>query len=569
MISITIIEITHDIQITGSLAMLSRMKCIAPVLLVVFLTIAPFGFADVQDEPDQVTSFSGEIEVILVEIDVRVRDRDGRPVSGLGIEEFEVLENGQSVPIASFFEVRPNEQDALASAIPTAPVVVAGPATSRLVVVVDDDSIHPVRRNRSLDDLTQFISEELPQDTIVTVIRLARGVDVVVDGSADLATIKRALDELRQRSGGSPLAEADYRSVVRDIRDAERFREAVSYARRYAGERRQVAQATLSALDSVVASLAGVGQRTVLLYVGEGFPVEPGIEAFRLVQELYPEDQVMVETAQYVLHDRLAALIDHANSAGVTISTYDARGLDMGMSAGADGDVASSTLDGLALDSALRQSRQASLRGLSFRTGGEFSASNNLDRLLDTTRDDLTAFYSIGFHSSSSGESARRIEVLLDRPGTGVRFRSSFSERSTAQRRVDQTLAAVYMPPRDNDFLISVVPGEAKPLRKSRYLLPVDVIIPVDALTAVPTVDGFGAQAELLFVSADVKGAVSEVHRVELTPEIPSEIKGDRIPVIRYSATLKLTKGQHRIAVTVSDLVGGGSSSLAGQVVVP
>ena len=48
-------------------------------------------------------SFFAPVDVPLVSIEVFVHDRDGRPVPGLAIEDFEVFEDGNPVAISHFY----------------------------------------------------------------------------------------------------------------------------------------------------------------------------------------------------------------------------------------------------------------------------------------------------------------------------------------------------------------------------------------------------------------------------------------------------------------------------------
>src|SRR5437764_15438931 len=60
------------------------------------------------------------IEVRVVNVDVVVRDRAGKPVTGLTKADFEIFENGQKREITNLYEVR-------------APAPAALPATATLV----------------------------------------------------------------------------------------------------------------------------------------------------------------------------------------------------------------------------------------------------------------------------------------------------------------------------------------------------------------------------------------------------------------------------------------------------
>jgi len=60
-------------------------------------------------------SFSGSVQVSIVNVDVYVTDRDGNPVTGLTAGDFEVFDDGEPVEVSNFYAVENGR--------PTAPAV--------------------------------------------------------------------------------------------------------------------------------------------------------------------------------------------------------------------------------------------------------------------------------------------------------------------------------------------------------------------------------------------------------------------------------------------------------------
>jgi hypothetical protein len=50
-------------------------------------------------------SFLDEVEVTVVNVDVFVRDRAGRPVGGLAASDFRVTQDGLEMPLSNFAEL--------------------------------------------------------------------------------------------------------------------------------------------------------------------------------------------------------------------------------------------------------------------------------------------------------------------------------------------------------------------------------------------------------------------------------------------------------------------------------
>jgi len=119
------------------------------------------------------------IEVRVVNVDVVVRDRAGKPVTGLTKADFEIYENGQKREITNLYEVRapaahaaPSAQPAMASepsAAPAQPVAEVRPRN--IVMFVDNYSLTPFRRTKVLQSLEKFTDENLrPQDHAMLVL---------------------------------------------------------------------------------------------------------------------------------------------------------------------------------------------------------------------------------------------------------------------------------------------------------------------------------------------------------------------------------------------------------------
>jgi VWFA-related protein len=120
------------------------------------------------------------IEVRVVNVDVVVRDRAGKPVTGLTKADFEIYENGQKREITNLSEVRAAAgpaQPSTKSASPQPselPPAAEQPIEIRprnIVMFVDNYSLQPFRRDKVLQSLRKFIDERLtPHDRVMLVL---------------------------------------------------------------------------------------------------------------------------------------------------------------------------------------------------------------------------------------------------------------------------------------------------------------------------------------------------------------------------------------------------------------
>src|SRR5688500_490624 len=81
------------------------------------------------------------IEVRVVNVDVVVTDRDGKPVTGLTAKDFEVLEDKGPQTITNFYEVR-NGSAAEVATPDAAPVA----RPRHFILFVDNRAMHPALR---------------------------------------------------------------------------------------------------------------------------------------------------------------------------------------------------------------------------------------------------------------------------------------------------------------------------------------------------------------------------------------------------------------------------------------
>jgi hypothetical protein len=125
-----------------------------PLLAALALTA---GLAADDDQAPASDLFVDHVTVEVVNVDVTVTDRDGRPITGLSADDFVVLENGEERPISNFFAFRSGEMRLLDEA-PAAdfpePVM-----RRRMALLFDNNSLEKRDRARAIDELERFVLE--------------------------------------------------------------------------------------------------------------------------------------------------------------------------------------------------------------------------------------------------------------------------------------------------------------------------------------------------------------------------------------------------------------------------
>jgi len=142
------------------------------------------------------------IEVRVVNVDVIVRDRAGKPVTGLTKADFEIFENGQKREITNLYEVRAPTPAATATTAtepaPAAPAATPAEVRPRnIVMLVDNYSLEPFRRDQVLQSLDKFVEQLGPRDQIMLVL-CTQKTTVVTPFTHDRNAIRAGVETIKK-----------------------------------------------------------------------------------------------------------------------------------------------------------------------------------------------------------------------------------------------------------------------------------------------------------------------------------------------------------------------------------
>jgi VWFA-related protein len=144
-------------------------------------------------------TYSEQIEVRVVEVEVTVRDRDGLPVTGLGKSDFRLLVDGRPVAIEYFSEFRPQpspEADGPStagddSAVQALPV--------NVLIYIDEEYSLEIDLERVLAGLERQLAELRPQDRVAIVAWDGHRVEKLLDWTAPGEAVSAQLAAARAR----------------------------------------------------------------------------------------------------------------------------------------------------------------------------------------------------------------------------------------------------------------------------------------------------------------------------------------------------------------------------------
>jgi len=547
-----------------------RQPATSRICLLASLLTTPALVSPAQDTPSG--TFGGSVEVRVVNVEAVVTDRAGNRVSGLGPEAFRLLVDGVPMPIAYFSEVR----DGVLATAPDAESAPSPPpalsastssdaaGTSYLVFV---DEYFPLQsdRNRAISQLEDLVGRLGPRDTMAVVAFAGKGVVKLTDWTASRDTLRTVLAEAKQRPTGGYLRRFERQDTEDEV-------ELKNYVKRL----KEQTEAAVAAATSSLRVVRPPEGRKVMLLLSGGWPLDPAY--------LLPASEYRYAERRNLVggHELMRPLTDTANLLGYTVYPFDLPGLvgsldgeasEFGFDfeqatalrlrplAGGDGlDAASPTGEADPEDVSLRVDPppvrsdqreledQYTLRHLAQETGGVPMVNTTLEVAFDDTR----TFYWLGFTPSVKGDDARH-EIRLETvdPELQVRSRQSFVDYSVGTQTTMRVETALLSGGAEGAGSLGVTVGAVERADRRTVLVPIQVTIATDEVTAVQTADGYRIELELRAAAIDEWGRPSEI------PVIPVVFTSPRPPApggyATYTTTIRLRRGDNDLLVTVYD----------------
>jgi VWFA-related protein len=429
------------------------------------------------DEEDEVV----RITTNLVQLDAVVTDGEGRHVTDLGPEDFEVLEDGRPQPITNFSFIKtgepapasppPSASGSKVVGVPLPPARLRREQVRRtLALVVDDLRMSFLSLQDTRDALKKFVDEQLRPGDLAAVIRTSSGVGSLEQFTSDKRQLYAAIERLRWYPSQTNTAET-VEPITNDTR-AFSFSDKAGVAEGAGTEAQKEALRRSNAAAELRQSRERSAQRDVVFTSGtlgavnfilRGLRGMPGRKSLVLFADGIGFNQ-RSSTDNSRVFDLLRRLADFANRSSVVFYTIDSRGLFDPSALTAFDDVGATSMDsGVAAQRANRRDdfirSQDGMAFLPEQTGGFFVQGTGLKNALARVVEDQKGFYLIGYRPGDSTfkpvegrEQFHDIKVRVKRAGLRVRSRLGFygtaeeSKSAGPRTREDRLLAALTSP---------------------------------------------------------------------------------------------------------------------------
>jgi VWFA-related protein len=358
--------------------------------------------------------------VSLVEIDVQITGRDGKPVKGLKQEQFSITEDGKLQKISTF-EYSDIEQIETAGNSDTAPITVPLGSVStpeeiktvvrdhRMIVLFFDlTSLQAEDLLRSTRAAQKYLQEQMTPADLVGIVAFGNTLKVVANFTNDRELLKQSIDALVP----------GHEAALAQLADA---------------------------------ATAANGEAAITEDTGAAFTADDtdfnvfntdrklaAVEALCEVLENVPGKKSIVQFTSGVTQtgeenrSELIAATNAANRSNVSIYTVDSRGL---LTATPGGDASVGASGGNALftgatvvsQSQARQDSRETLATLAGDTGGRsFFDVGDFGKVFQSVQNDTSGYYLVGYYSTNAATDGawRRIHVKIDSLPSGSHIRA-------------------------------------------------------------------------------------------------------------------------------------------------
>jgi VWFA-related protein len=358
--------------------------------------------------------------VSLVEIDVQVTNRDGKPVKGLKQEQFSVTEDGKPQKISTF-EYNDIEQVETAGKGDEAPIMVPlGTATTpeeikavvrdhRMIVLFFDlTSLQAEDLLRSTRAAQKYLQEQMTPADLVAVVAFGNTLKIVANFTNDRELLKQSVDAIVP----------GHEAALAQLADAALAANGETVVSEDTGAA-FTADDTEFNIFNTDRKLAAV---EALCEVLEGIPGKKSIIQFTSGVTQTGEEN----------RSELIAATNSANRSNVSIYSVDSRGL---LTATPGGDASTGASGGNAMftgatvisQSQSRQDSRDTLATLSGDTGGRtFFDVGDFGKVFQSVQNDTSGYYLVGYYSTNAASDGawRRVHVKIDPLPAGVHVRS-------------------------------------------------------------------------------------------------------------------------------------------------
>ena len=417
------------------------------------------------------------IATAAVQFEAVVTDKNGRPITGLTRDDFQVLDEGVAQPLDLFVAVNKGQQlstdPTSTSAASRATTSLVKPFEGRYIAVIFDDlSLSADNFIRARKALKDYVDTKVTENDMVAIISTGGSLGSLQQFTNEKRRLRYAIDRISAQT-----------SIAEKLRDP-RFKISVTEAVRIdSGDRLtlenvvrrvQTEDIDMQSMppEAIEAQVRGTSQslvtqlntvlRTTLRTIenlSRGMADLPG----RKIVNLITESLTTAGGSTGDITNQILQTIDQARRSGVSVYAIDAGGVK-------SNNVSAServTATGLQIRNTNASStftdfeNISGARALALGTGGEtFANANDLSFALDKATADSTSYYVLGFKPAKLDNQFHRLTVTVkNKPDVVIRTRRGYLalNQETARGSATELAAALISPVARTELPLEVV----------------------------------------------------------------------------------------------------------------
>jgi VWFA-related protein len=515
---------------------------------------------------DAATSFGESVDVRVVNVEAVVTDRAGTRVLGLTPGDFQLLVDGEEVPIDFFTEFRGGEalRDVGSSPWEIAPISnVQAEGTSYLVFVDDFFSIR-VDRNRVLRALQDELAFLGAEDRMAIVAWDGVRTEMLSTWTSNERELRRALQTAANRPAEGLNRIAERRSILsgtylpisagflggRGLAITERV---------YSEILIDQVESAVNAANATLRGFAAPPGRKVMLLASGGWP-------FRPVEFVTGDPFAAALDRRFEQGEEIyGPLAETANLLGYTLYPIDAPGLEGNSRVDASRG-ASALLGAISLSDYRETDLHDSLRFLARETGGRALLNGQRAQPLSLVSDDTRSFYWLGFNPDRTGDGeVRSIELRVKQKGLEARTRTGYRDLAVEEEITMQVASALMFGFPAHSQGLAVELGSSQRDRRKTMIVPITVRLPASAIALLPAGDQYAADLEVRVAAIDDRGDRSGI--TTLPWRVTREQLPERDEDLAFETVLRLRRATQDLVVAVYDTNSGELFSALSSIV--
>ncbi|MEO8218290.1 MAG: VWA domain-containing protein, partial [Acidobacteriota bacterium] len=488
-------------------------------------------------------------------------------VAGLTADDFQLFEDGKPQKITGFYTIQ------------NGTVKLPGGAADRdrqdqfrrkVVLMVDNNSVDKIQRDRALTRLDDFIDNQFGQDYEWSVISVGSSVETLQPFTEQKGEIREALVRARNEPSISFQRDVDRRILSDPGRDALRGEEFDRIAgeetgysfgalARFQGNEQTYRNlvATVRAAKAVIqtcrAYSSSAGKKLLLLVSG-------GMEMNTTFAQFDDPKDRQASDMRRELEQVLDTMVKEANAANFTIYVVNANGHQQ---QAPQHDITNST-SGTGADNVFQagaaaapidtSDRDSAAIMLTAGTGGRYLPSNVIDQSLQTIDDETGNFYSLAYSPAHPSDGAyHRISVKVTRPGLQVRSREGYLDLSADQKLEQSLKSPITFAKEKGSLPVSIRVGLPEQ-GAGKMIVPITASMPLRSVTFLPRDSEELGRVHIYLTIYDSSGKnIGYTHNVQ-DLKVPVNLLASNLnKPFNYTMKVNMKKGSYTFVVTLRD----------------